>query len=105
MEMRNACAQGAAWYVIFLPLRSFWQNEWDADLLSKLSKINVLAKSVLGFSIILGGCMAIAVGVAGGYRSPLSTSAEAGAADAAAADVRSASLLALPSNSGPQSHD
>jgi len=63
-----------------------------------------LAKSVLGFSIIFGACAAIWVGVAGGYRSPLSTSADAGSADTTAADAHTASLLTLPSVSGPQSH-
>jgi hypothetical protein len=34
-------------------------------------KINVLAQSIVGFSMILAGCTAIFTGVAGGYRSPL----------------------------------
>lgn len=55
--------------------------------------INNLVKSILGFSLILGGCAAIFVGVAGGFRSPLVASADAGAAEADGADAHSASLL------------
>jgi hypothetical protein len=65
--------------------------------------INSLAKSALVFSLILGGCAAIFVGVAGGYRSPLAPAADTDVAKGAAADVHTASLLKAPLNSEPQS--
>lgn len=66
--------------------------------------INNLAKSIVGFSLILGGCAAIFVGVAGGFRSPLSDSADAGTAETNGADTHSASLLraaSFPATSSP----
>jgi hypothetical protein len=66
--------------------------------------INNLAKSIVGFSLILGGCAAIFVGVAGGFRSPLSGSADAGAAETNGADAHGASLLraaSFPATSSP----
>jgi hypothetical protein len=54
---------------------------------------NILARSILGISMILGTCTAIAVGVAGGYRSPLSASPEAGTVETSIADTQTASLL------------
>ena len=71
--------------------------------MKKSITINNLVKSALGFSLILGGCAAIFVGVAGGYRSPLTTSADAEAAKAAATDVHTASLFKAPLSSEPQS--
>ena len=59
----------------------------------KSNIINNLAKAILGVSLILGGCAAIFVGVAGGFRSPLSASADAGAAETNGADTHSAGLL------------
>jgi hypothetical protein len=43
--------------------------------------------------MILGACTAIAVGVAGGYRSPLTASPEAGTVETSVADTHAASLL------------
>jgi len=92
MEVRNASAQGWARYVIFLS-SSAVVNLRDTEFVRTSNIINTLAKSILGFSLILGGCAAIFVGVAGGFRSPLSVSADAGAAEINGADTRSASLL------------
>jgi len=66
--------------------------------------INSLAKSILGFSLILGGCAAIFIGVAGGFRSPLSASADAGAAESNGVDAHGAGLLraaSFPATSSP----
>jgi hypothetical protein len=101
-EVRPACAQAPAQSFIFLTLR--FVVERDSVLVKKPITINGLAKSILGFSMIFGACAAIGVGVAGGYRSPLSPSADAGLADTTAPDVHTANLLTLPSPSGPQSH-
>jgi hypothetical protein len=68
----------------------------------KYKIINTLAKSILGFSLILGGCAAIFVGVGGGFRSPLSASADA--AETNGADTHSTSLLraaSFPATSSP----
>ena len=103
IEVRNACAQVAWRWFTFLTLRSL-SVERDTVFVKKSITINGLVKSVLGFSIILGGCAAIFVGVAGGYRSPLSPPADAAAADAAAVDVHTANLIATSVNSGTQAH-
>jgi len=70
----------------------------------KSNIINNLVKSILGFTLILGGCAAIFVGVAGGFRSPLSAAADAGTAETNEADTRSAGLLraaSFPATSSP----
>ena len=70
--------------------------------MKKSNIVNKLAKFMLGFSLILGGCAAIFVGVAGGFRSPLS--ADTGAAETNGADTHTASLLrtaSFPATSSP----
>jgi hypothetical protein len=66
-------------------------NQRDTGLVDKSIIINNLAKSMLGFSLILGGCAAIFVGVGGGFRSPLSAAADA--AEINGTDTHSASLV------------
>jgi len=63
-----------------------------------------LAKSILGFSLILGGCAAIFFGVGGGFHSPLSASAESSAAATNGADTHGTGLLraaSFPATSSP----
>jgi hypothetical protein len=91
LELRGASAQGCAGYVIFLPILGA-NSERDAEFVKNRITIKMLSRSLLGLSLILGGCAAIFVGVAGGYRSPLSASPDPGA-DAAVVDTHAASLL------------
>lgn len=65
--------------------------------MKKYITINKLMRSILGFTMILAGCTAIFVGVAGGYHSPLSASADPGVANAAgAATVHSLRAASIP---------
>ena len=91
LELRDASAQGIARSDIFwpdvLPMPS-----GILKFVKKSITINMLIRSLLAFSLILGACTAIFVGVAGGYRSPLSASPDAGGG-ATVADAHGAGLL------------
>ena len=91
LEVRDASAQRCARYVIFLSLCTASAGR-DAKFVKNPITINVLPRFLLGFSLILVGCAAISVGVAGGYRSPLSAPPDAGG-DATVADTQGRSLL------------
>ncbi len=72
-------------------------------MVKKPITIKMLTRSLLGLGVILGGCAAIFVGVAGGYRSPMAASPDTGA-DSAVADTHGASLLraaSFPATSSP----